>query len=108
MIDSHPDEPGVRFLRWRICLHCKHLFQTAETATGQIRPLYEKGPPTTLSRDLDRPGTSPVRPRSEPSGESHGRPTHDGSRRGASVYELPPLTPRAKDFAVVSSEESAS
>jgi len=40
-VDSRPDDEGVRYLRWRYCLRCHHLFQTAEMATGEIKPLFE-------------------------------------------------------------------
>jgi len=39
VIDSRPDRGGTRYLRWRICVACKQVFETAEQATGRTMPL---------------------------------------------------------------------
>jgi transcriptional regulator NrdR family protein len=39
VVDSRPDRDGVRYLRWRICVVCRQLFETAEQATGKTLPL---------------------------------------------------------------------
>ncbi len=62
VVESRPDAEGLRYLRWRHCMSCHQLFETAEQATGRLIPLHEQASTTRTSTSARAPISGATEP----------------------------------------------